>query len=403
MRQKANLESFRILMGYHPFHFWGLSSSSVYPVSSKCNTVIFEHAWQNDDASGRAEVKTSIDTALRRISDYVEFGIEPVYRTDSIKFPPSYSLRGTRLGFHDGISDYITVALPYGKLLEIGQERLVLLGTYDVTYTDVNTDGAPEHYSVTIPIEDIGDYDISQTELHFITDDLVISGDSQPVASQTSKVSSDGTNVTISGGAWTCVPPRLYEFSSSMLDPTDMSNFAEQFRLYARTVDTENQGYFTWGYSPYTEGTSSEIGYDPYGSTTYNARVSVRSNEYGIVAPIPSTKVDGNWVAVHNSASPPEYVTINYVSGYVGGDGKDDFTDIILMMAAAELGIPPSLCDGVNQRLYHFQKDLARADKTERFTIAPEDLKNPFGTRNGHVEAWRRVRYHRLIRGLSNI
>ena len=37
-----SLESWREIIGYHPFHFWGLADNSVVPVTSSCNQIVKE-------------------------------------------------------------------------------------------------------------------------------------------------------------------------------------------------------------------------------------------------------------------------------------------------------------------------------------------------------------------------
>ena len=53
---------------------------------------------------------------------------------------------------------------------------------------------------------------------------------------------------------------------------------------------------------------------------------------------------------------------------------------------------PICACDTANREWYRWQQDLARTNKDdELYTVSPQDLNNPFGTRRGHVWAWRQV------------
>ena len=56
-----------------------------------------------------------------------------------------------------------------------------------------------------------------------------------------------------------------------------------------------------------------------------------------------------------------------------------------------------------NREVARWQFDLARSSGAddEAYVTSPSDLENPFGTRRGHVDAWRTVRSLRLARGLT--
>ena len=59
------VETFRNEIDYHPYHFWQQSNSEV-PVTSECNTLVFENSWKAG-ASGRAEIKRAIKSARSKI------------------------------------------------------------------------------------------------------------------------------------------------------------------------------------------------------------------------------------------------------------------------------------------------------------------------------------------------
>jgi hypothetical protein len=48
------------------------------------------------------------------------------------------------------------------------------------------------------------------------------------------------------------------------------------------------------------------------------------------------------------------------------------------------------------RQFHYYQQDMARTDSgNETFSaISSSDLTNPFGTRRGHVMAWRRVKQY---------
>jgi hypothetical protein len=71
---------------------------------------------------------------------------------------------------------------------------------------------------------------------------------------------------------------------------------------------------------------------------------------------------------------------------------------------AVELARPLCACDEANRELYRWQFDLARTggSNDESYTsVSAADLDNPFGTRRGHVYAWRFVNDRRNLIGFS--
>jgi hypothetical protein len=77
---------------------------------------------------------------------------------------------------------------------------------------------------------------------------------------------------------------------------------------------------------------------------------------------------------------------------------------VVARMAAAELARPICACDVANRELYRWQFDLARtsgANDEGYGAVSATDLDNPFGTRRGHVYAWRFVKESRKLVGYS--
>ena len=80
---------------------------------------------------------------------------------------------------------------------------------------------------------------------------------------------------------------------------------------------------------------------------------------------------------------------------------QEPFRTLVARMAMAELARPVCGCDSANRELYRWQFDLSQTARgDELFSIAPEDLANPFGTRRGHVLAWKAVKNLRHLTGI---
>ena len=59
------LETWRNLMGFHPYHYWQLSSNSAVPVDTGCNTLVWSYPWLSVDAASRQDIAQAIETAER--------------------------------------------------------------------------------------------------------------------------------------------------------------------------------------------------------------------------------------------------------------------------------------------------------------------------------------------------
>src|SRR6185369_16921871 len=98
-------------------------------------------------------------------------------------------------------------------------------------------------------------------------------------------------------------------------------------------------------------------------------------------------------------------VTVRYLAGFpLASDGQmqEPYRTMVARLAAAELARPICACDEANRELYRWQFDLARTAGSgdEAYgAVSAEDLNNPFGTRRGHVYAWKQVKNLRQLRG----
>ena len=102
----------------------------------------------------------------------------------------------------------------------------------------------------------------------------------------------------------------------------------------------------------------------------------------------------------------PSQVIVRYLAGHPLSNQQMDrrYAVGVARLAAAELARPICACDESNRELYRWQFDLARTgganDESYQMT-AMDDFDNPFGTRRGHVYAWKLVKQFRVLSGYS--
>lgn len=426
------LESWRQILGFHPYHFWQLANSKT-PITSACNGLVKQHAWQSVDAVGREEIVEAIATAEDRLKDYLDYRVAPEAAVETVPWPSLADRWLTRINASGPDGRYVSLNLPEGYIQAIGNDTLTLIGTPAVVYTQRNG----LYYSFTLTLA-TSVTDPNQIEVYFAAADRL---DGDAVSSRYRiapvKVSISGGVATIRGSAWLCVRPTLYEDidaipssgaadTSGALDPSSSLVFVPALEVYQRTTDPNGtsistaQATLIWETRPCVGSwcicnpqsvatyTPSGAAYDPAAQAFAIARVGIRDSVNGIVTPAEAVQ-DANtgiWTEVRfDPLYQPDRVQVRYRAGYpLISDGQMDhrLRPIVARLAAAELTRPIAACDDANRELYRWQLDLARGGgrSVEQFQISPKDLNNPLGTRAGQVYAWKQIQNLRLERGL---
>jgi hypothetical protein len=421
-----SLEQFRLQLHYNAWHFWGFANATV-PVTSACNSVVKEYAYQTKESTGRNEIRQAIIEAESRLKDYLGYAIAPHFVTEEINdYPTFYDKSLWAINPVGGSGHWKSVTLKEGYIKACGIESLTLLATPIVVYSDADGDGLNETFTLTLATAVT---DPNQIAVYFSVGDR-LNGESagdrwriNPV-----RVSIASGICAIKGKAWMLGKPILYEpYNAQDLDPATSTNFVSTLEVYQRscdstgnTVDTA-QGKFIWQTLPYTGwqgifgGLISTSGNtDPAAQAYSIARVGINGNgKLGIV--IPGSAIydatTGLWNATNPPWSsglmrPPDKVLIRYNAGYpLAGDGQIDskFQVADFRLSCAQLDNRISACDEANREIMRWQKDLAQImDRTDGYRVDNADLSCPWGTRRGAVDAWRQTKHLRLIRGITN-
>lgn len=416
-----SLEQFRRIVKMHPYHFWQLASEAV-PLESICDDLLFEEDWQNSDAMSRSAIRQAIDTAERKIRDWLKYDVAPRYRTDILPWPRRVNQTQWRYGDSNAIDRSISVQLPYGQVQSIGYLTRTLIGNAAVVLTDANGDGLIDAFTCTIATTVT---DASQIAAYFTTADQWDSSAPTDAWKITPvSVSIAGGNAIVTGNVWQIVRPELYAGITdprSYYDPADTAIYAASLAIYREyidpngaTVDT-SQATLLWETNPWPYswcGTGSASyttnAADPAAIGKAIARCGIRDSVSGIVTPDQAVyNTDAaEWQRVYWSTGyEPDRVEIRYLAGLPLINGQMDRTwqEYIAYMALAELEGPICACEGVRMRLHYWQFDLARTSgaNDEAYAISTNDLDNPFGTRRGQVYVWKRIRENQRLTGFS--
>ena len=426
------LEDFRRSMSYNPFHFWGLANATV-PVTSNCNTILRQYAWQGTDRAGRAEIADAIESAETMLRNYLGYDVAPRYREETIPWPRYFNRAETRVANWDTQGLFIAPRLPWGSghVQAIGVESLTLAGTVttagaSLVYSDEDGDGLDDTFTATLATAET---DSDKFAIYFAAADRFDGsgvGERWRIRPVVATIAA-GT-LTIKGAAWLCVRPVLYEgVSPDSLDPDDSANFATSLVIYMRETEPDgntlatSQAMIIWETEPCHGwwcccGACGDVDYsptdasrDPAAEGRAIARAGIRDARLGIVG-VGEAVLDvtsGLWSALPwGACREPERVQVRYLAGHAleDQDVSREFQTLIARLAAAELGRPLCACEPANKELYRWQFDLSRTagNNDERFAISAQDLDNPFGHRRGHVWAWKQVKALRIMPGITD-
>lgn len=358
------LESFRIHTGYQPFQFWELSNE-LTPVTSACNGLVYQYAWQHADRVSRSEMQEALISAEQIVRSWLHFSIAPRYVTEILPY-----------------SRY--VQLSEGYLQALGVQTLTLLSDeVDLTYTDADGDGVQDTFTATIATTAT---DASKVKVYFS------SGDRESFAGRDDwqiapvQVSISGGTATIKGRRWQAVRPILYEgVSRNPLDPNTDANFISTIAVYVESTTYEDATLSS--HQCYSCDCPNEI--------AGTGSVHVKDAKLGIVE-----------ICTTGYCHAPDSVTISYLAGWPLQGGEIDlrWQKVITYLALAEIERP--ICaaqDNTMGRVWHrWQQDRTRAkgNLEEQFTISESDRGNPLGPRTGQIYAWNEIQHLRLMRGV---
>jgi hypothetical protein len=415
-------------MGFKPWHFWQLANDKV-PIVAACNTMLWEYAYQFTDGgkgAGRVEIRQSIAEAERRITEYLQYS-PAVHWVENEKIQlPAYSRASCQM-----LAD-----LTEGKVKQIGTpsweavQELPLTatsGTPPVTTTNLlDTDGDGIIDSVVISGVAIPAGVVNPTEelaLFFLDADIptgfydsdLKDWQIRPISVKTVTNATPNT-LTITAPAWLFVKPALYEGlfaqpgwnhgitgrdSSGAYDPNVTTNYVSSIGLFKRVVTNANKATLTCddgcgnltSYDLCATSANDETGQvtlKPYSATTGQCVPCGGYGGYGM-----SNWLYGMWGSYYPALAVAKntYVTISYEAG----EKLKDWQMVIARYAAADLMRPLCGCEPQNYEVYKWQMDAAIKDSG--FSATSQELENPFGTRAGHIYAYRQYKRYRILKG----
>lgn len=387
MQNLLPLDRLRESISYNPYHFWQLADEQIVPVTSACNTVVREFAYQSADGAGRNEIRTAISKAEDKFHTYLGYWTRPAYIQETIQVG-CFLHFSSPLGYGAGLYNHYNYTSPLlelsnKKIRSIGTEVQTLLGTASVGYEDLDGDDLEETF-VIIFADSTSDPALVQIAFR-ASDCLSTWTLDQRYIAPVSVTRLDAATLQVTGPAWLMVPPKKYSgFIAAPLDPALDTTFAAVVELYLTTVSTVNGATLNYFDSSFA-------------AHTLALEALVSSPETGLVQLYNPTE-DPLVCGCNNRNDYPQTITINYRAGADPGD----FDEYVVHLALAELRRKVCACEDANREIYSWQLDLAMPIQAGMHPIklTPEDNANPVGTRAGQIEAWHRIQALRVVRGI---
>lgn len=422
------LDAFFREIGFHPWHGYGIAGAvgKRFPIVSKNSCVMLEYPWQAADGVSRSDIRRTIQEAQDKLREVLRYDVEPTYRVDTVDFSKWYESGGVRWGYLDGAGRYTTVRLPVGKLRAIGTERLdVIKETAGIEPLDLDSDGFPERWSVSVTVPDGTTAD--EVAVYFESRDRFDGSPIgprwriEPVNVRLYTGGSDCGECTIaeiSGPLYLLVRPFIYERVESELPPNNPSIYVKYVSVYRRYTDTNGsttataQAVLKWDRFPCWSGCYENdrvTSTDPAAVGTAVGRVQMTDPAVGIVAPLEAAynSTAGTWSTdCWTSTRTPDRVEIRYLAGHPLKDGQMDpaMARLVLMLTVADLDAPPCGSEEALRRVKEYRQDLAviSGNGDEKFAIPDREVRScPWGTRRGHVLAYRQAKRLRDLGGVS--
>jgi hypothetical protein len=403
------LETFRENIAYHPFHFWQLATNSkgLVPVTSACNTVVREYAWQNAQAAGRADIRRAIFTAEQRLEEYLQYPPQKRFYSEELDL----NCQGDQHMLFP-----LSVTLEHGRIIRIASEVWTFSQDVAPVYSSVFGGGLEDTFTLTFV--DNTTTDLADIGVYFTTDDrFPIDQDYlarwriEPVV----VTRKDANTVQVQGKKWLVVRPQLYQNygtppginyndfgidSSGAIDPMNAASFVTALSIYVRSISNPDQ---------------ATLVFDNCGTETTTALCAVPlDKDAGIVQLTTGANTSlPCWCSYYNwwwgyygqgcgcSYNPVQRLRIDYEAGENIATLIQDWKTTIVRLAIAELMQPINACEQSNLEIKRWQQNMAyRGSPTEIFDVDRGDLGNPLGTRAGHLYAWKRIKNLRRATGL---
>ena len=419
-----SLDRFFTLTGNNPVHANGGRGETYFSNTNSCNDIFYQYMWQNQDNVSREEIALAIKQAEDQISTVLNYSPAPHWIEQEIRNYPQYFRPDA---YSWGMSDVRgmpkSVQLTEGKFIEGGRRALTLVDdAVTVTYSDADNDGFDETATITASTSLT---DKCEIKVYYAGKEGAADWEIRPARS----VTLSGGVVTFVFWSWQLFKPTLLDAFPRSTPPTNenpygvqpvdiesVSSYVTTVDIYREYTDTtavsatfywERVGLLNAGISlgGWCCGSCGNTGCPACEFITQDGCIIVKDANGTNVVPTPASYDSDNsqWdfsylLACRN----PDLVKFWYRAGeqsqdFIAGRTCDPlsnwYAEAIAMLATALVPRPFCTCNNSLTLTNQWQRDLSFTGSREAgsFTVSQADLDNPFGTRYGAVQAWKKV------------
>lgn len=411
------LTDYAKILGLDPLHFAG-GYSNLRPEPT-CSDVWYQYDWQNPDLVSRHQVATLIQGAEQDIADYLGYWPAPVWIEDE-RQPYSHLYDPVLIGWGQNVRYRArSVRLNWGEFIQGGQRATSLIQD-EVAWVASDPDGDGFNEIATFIINNVSStLDPCEVHMYYKVYDVLDEENTRTDPSSTGadpaweirpiKCSLSGTTLTVRCNKWQLFRPQLFEnLAPEGIDADDITSYVDATIFYRVYNDPTTSVSFVW---------NSDISCtdEACSGASQSGCVELKSKRNSFVIPTPATynATTGTFTLnpCWDQGYEPDFVRFWYRAGLTDPHASCDtlnsyWARIITMLATARTDWPICTCENTNNALLsdHWRKDVALVKSGEGALVNDRILDNPFGTRVGEVEAWKRVsRFRGRVKGQAVI
>ena len=409
---KLSLDRWFALMGINPLHANQVRFDSAD--NSLCSDIYFQYNWQTADHISREQLAQTIAETESDIESWLGYHMCPDWEVDEWR-PSQRPYQPEYVNYNAGdVRGYRqTVRADWGYFISGGVKAQTLIeADAAIVYTDEDGDGYKETATVTVTTVA---QDINEIAIFYPGMD----GDEAWEIKNTQVSIAVPTATIVFRREQAVIPEKLEAFDiegAEAVGDVD-ADFLTTVDVYRRYNDPQAQASFLW--EPLASGMCGSC--DGSGCT-----VCAYSTQTGclILRGEPRQSLVGYWPATWDEdaldfsrdtwavSRNPDIVRLYYYSGWRDKNShyvsrlSSEWERTVAYMAAARLPRPPCDCSADTWRYWREDLNLAKGSEDGLATYNPllsrvglaNPLDNPFGSKRGELQAWRKISGLGLIR-----
>jgi hypothetical protein len=394
-----SLDRYAKIMGINPMAFNGgnqislANNNILFPIDNAQNQIWPQYSWQNADQVSREELAQQIWVAEEDIARFLGFYSAPKWVEEEVHALEYNNRREQGVAGADLRYFKPGVHLRYKKLIRPGRRLATYVDNPRVVYTDVDGDGWDERATVSCNLP--AGASILDAKVYFHGQSGNQEWEIRPVRTKTLA----GVVATWTFDSWLLVDPDLWEAyptnesDGKVIDIVPDTNCVADVDVYLETNDFTQASVVFYN----TDFVDGHI-------DTQNGFLSSKQGNFDWVIPVPAdyNAVTGAWeITDYSCINEFDNLKLWYYAGNIERTGvfgrygdylSDHFAVTIAYLATARLDRVFYANNNATSFAARLMKDAAFDEDGKQLYNTEEIQNNPFGTKEGEVRAYRRLR-----------